>query len=131
MLRRLFDKKGQNTAEYAIVIGLVIAAAIAMQTYVKRGLQGHVKDGTDYIQTKVQAEDADLGKTGQYEPYYLESSFDVAKESQQLEKLSTGGKVRKEIGETEADAGETTTRAADGYQKMKSYEDWENEQVQP
>lgn len=123
MLRRLFNKKGQNTAEYAIVIGLVIAAAIAMQTYVKRGLQARVKDGTDYIQTKVQAEDADLGTTGQYEPYYLESSFIVDKESKQFEKLSAGGKVRKEIGKTEDDAGEITTRAADGYQKTKSYED--------
>ena len=47
MLRLL--RKGQSTAEYAIVIGLVIAAAVAMQVYVKRGIQGKVKDLTDNI----------------------------------------------------------------------------------
>ena len=41
------SSKGQSTAEYAIVIGLVIAAAVAMQVYVKRGLQGKIKDATD------------------------------------------------------------------------------------
>ena len=40
-------RKGQSTAEYAIVIGLVIAAAVAMQVYVKRGLQGKMKDAVD------------------------------------------------------------------------------------
>lgn len=39
-------KKAQNTAEYAILIALVVGAAIGMQTYVKRGLQGRVKDSS-------------------------------------------------------------------------------------
>jgi hypothetical protein len=43
----IFDRKGQNTAEYAILIALVIAAAVAMQTYVKRGMQGRVHDASD------------------------------------------------------------------------------------
>ena len=45
MLRRL--KKGQSTAEYAIVIGLVLAAVVAMQVYVKRGIQGQFKDASN------------------------------------------------------------------------------------
>jgi len=45
--RNIFDKKGQNTVEYAILIALVIAAAVAMQTYVKRGVQGRVHDASD------------------------------------------------------------------------------------
>ena len=44
MLRR--KKIGQSTAEYAIVIGLVIAAAVAMQVYVKRGIQGKIRDAS-------------------------------------------------------------------------------------
>jgi hypothetical protein len=63
MLRRI---KGQSTAEYAVVIGLVIAAAVAMQVYVKRGIQGKVKDAVDYTDTS----DTVTGKTAQYEPYY-------------------------------------------------------------
>ena len=39
-------KKAQNTAEYAILIVLVVGAVIAMQTYVKRGWQGRVKDSS-------------------------------------------------------------------------------------
>ena len=46
---RLFNKnkKGQNIAEYAILIALVIAAAIGIQTYVKRGLQARMKADSD------------------------------------------------------------------------------------
>ncbi len=40
-------KKAQNTAEYAILIALVVAAAIGMQNYVKRGWQGRVADTSD------------------------------------------------------------------------------------
>ena len=43
----MLNKKGQNTAEYAILIALVIAAAVGMQTYVKRGWQGRMKDTSD------------------------------------------------------------------------------------
>jgi hypothetical protein len=46
-MRRRFSKKGQSTAEYAIVIALVIGALLGMQKYVKRGLQGRVKDALD------------------------------------------------------------------------------------
>lgn len=35
---------GQSTAEYAILIGVVVAAAVGMQTYVKRGVQARVHD---------------------------------------------------------------------------------------
>jgi hypothetical protein len=47
MLMALRGRKGQNTAEYAILIGLVVAAALGIQTYVKRGLQGRIKDAGD------------------------------------------------------------------------------------
>ncbi|MEK7308303.1 MAG: hypothetical protein AAB089_04460, partial [Nitrospirota bacterium] len=65
--------KAQSTAEYAIVIGLVIAAVVGMQLYVKRKLQGKIRDATNYIDPNVPA----TGKYGiggttanQYEPYY-------------------------------------------------------------
>lgn len=37
---------GQSIAEYAVVIGLVIAAVVAMQIYVKRGLQAKIHDAS-------------------------------------------------------------------------------------
>ena len=43
-------RKGQNIAEYSILITLIIIAAVGMQTYVKRGLSGRVKDAVDFTQ---------------------------------------------------------------------------------
>lgn len=45
----LFNKKAQSTLEYAVVIAVVVAALIAMQAYVKRGMQGKLKQSSDDI----------------------------------------------------------------------------------
>jgi Flp pilus assembly pilin Flp len=42
-------KKGQSTLEYAVLIVVIIAALIAMQTYLKRGLQGRMRQSSDQI----------------------------------------------------------------------------------
>ncbi|MFA5116755.1 MAG: hypothetical protein WC486_05680 [Candidatus Omnitrophota bacterium] len=89
MLLRLRSNKGQNTAEYAIVIALIIGAAIAMQTYVKRGLQGRTKDATDYMQNQT----ADIGATRQYEPYYQDQDFAAQQDSTTTKDTATGGAV--------------------------------------
>ncbi len=47
MLKILRGKKGQSTAEYAILIGIVIAAVVGMQTWVSRGLKGRMVDALD------------------------------------------------------------------------------------
>ncbi|MBU0547987.1 MAG: hypothetical protein KJ710_01080 [Candidatus Omnitrophica bacterium] len=88
MLRIL--RKGQSTAEYAIVIGLVIAAAVAMQIYVKRSLQGKVKDAVDYNDP---AASGILGTTTQYEPYYSTSAMNATRSSTDTEDTATGGSV--------------------------------------
>lgn len=71
MFRLLKNKKAQNTAEYAILIGVIIAVAIAMQTYVKRGVQARFKAEVDDMQVGT----AELGTTQQYEPDYLSSNY--------------------------------------------------------
>jgi exopolysaccharide biosynthesis protein len=40
MLRKI---KGQSTLEYAILIAVIIAALLAMQNFVKRGVQGRLR----------------------------------------------------------------------------------------
>ena len=42
-------KKGQSTLEYALVIAVIVAALVAMQTYIKRGFQGKLKASTDDV----------------------------------------------------------------------------------
>lgn len=91
MLRILRTKKAQTTAEYAILIGLVVAALVAMQTYVKRGLQGRVKDATDTFATQT----TNLGSTTQYEPYYLQQASNVASTSTAAETTTLGGGVNR------------------------------------
>ncbi|MCG8430877.1 MAG: hypothetical protein MJA29_06880 [Candidatus Omnitrophica bacterium] len=48
-MRRIFSKKGQSTLEYAILILIVIVALLAMQTYLKRGVQGRMRESSDNI----------------------------------------------------------------------------------
>ena len=107
MLRRL--RRGQSTAEYAIVIGLVIAAAVAMQVYVKRGLQAKVKDAVDYndpASTNV------VGRTSQYEPYYAGSAMTSTRNATDTESTAVGGGVSRTSADTSTRIGTQTISAA-------------------
>jgi len=41
--------KAQSTLEYALVIAAVIGALLAINAYMKRGVQGRLKESTDQI----------------------------------------------------------------------------------
>ena len=98
----LKNKKGQNTAEYAILIAIVVAAVVAMQTYVKRSLQGGIKFVVD----------KSAATTSQYEPYYLEESTRTSvSEHADTEQTLAGGGVNRTFG------AKTTTRS--GSQKLR------------
>jgi len=53
MNQTMFCKKlrrvGQSTAEYAVLLAVVAAAIISMQIYIKRGVQGRIRDLSDQI----------------------------------------------------------------------------------
>ena len=42
-------QKGQSTLEYAILIIIIIGALLSIQVYIKRGIQGRLKQATDDI----------------------------------------------------------------------------------
>lgn len=44
-----FNLRGQSTLEYAIIVAVVVGALLAMQIYMKRGLEGKLKDSSDNI----------------------------------------------------------------------------------
>lgn len=46
---RLFKSVGQSTTEYAVLLAVVAAALVAMQVYIKRGIQGRIRDLADQI----------------------------------------------------------------------------------
>ena len=49
MLIKLRKKTAQSTLEYAVLVVIVIAALLAMQSYIKRGISGKFKDSTQQI----------------------------------------------------------------------------------
>jgi uncharacterized protein (UPF0333 family) len=48
-MRGICNRRGQSTLEYAILILIVIVALLAMQVYLKRGVQGRMRESTDNI----------------------------------------------------------------------------------
>jgi cell division protein FtsX len=84
MFKKLIkNKKAQNTAEYAILISLVVAGIIAMQTYAQRALQARVRDASQHLATVT----SNLGGTKQYEPYYLTTNYQVDRNEAKIQRL--------------------------------------------
>jgi uncharacterized protein (UPF0333 family) len=71
-MKRIFSKSGQSTLEYAILILIVIVALLAMQTYLKRGVQGRMRESSDNI-----------GEA--YSPGYTTSSFTLTTDASTTE----------------------------------------------
>ncbi len=102
MFRWLRNQKGQSTAEYAIVIGLIIAATVAMQSYVKRGLQGRVKEAVEHVGAAGDVGGTTLTFSGkQFEPTYVGSDFTAIRSHTATETVSTGGGVKRDVTDDE------------------------------
>lgn len=43
----MFNRKGQSTLEYALIVAVVVAGLLLMQHYVKRGYAGRLKSASD------------------------------------------------------------------------------------
>jgi Flp pilus assembly pilin Flp len=82
----LKNRKAQNTAEYALLIALVVAGVIAMQTYAQRALQARVHDASQYMASTTNS----IGNATQYEPYYLNSDYNVGTKSVDNKRLGQG-----------------------------------------
>ena len=105
MFRKLIkNKKAQNTAEYAILISLVVAGIIAMQTYAQRALQARVRDASVFMKNATKG----LGNTLQYEPYYLQTQYNVTRDENLVQRLDDTT--------TRQDQDSTRTRLTDGSQ---------------
>jgi Flp pilus assembly pilin Flp len=86
MFRKLIkNKKAQNTAEYAILIALVVAGIIAMQTYAQRAIQARVRDASVFLGQTTAFNGLN---TVQYEPYYLSTDYTVTRDDSETERLT-------------------------------------------
>ena len=105
---RMLNKRGQNTAEFAILIGVIVAAAIAMQVYVRRGMQGRIKDAVDYSRTS-DPTTSGIFNTAQYEPYYQDYSTETRQYAKSSEAMQVGGGLERHIGNEYISRGGSTS----------------------
>lgn len=123
------NARGQSTAEYAILIAVVIAAVVGMQLYVKRGMQGKFRDVSDAY-TAVSGDiggDAGpvgivLGTTQQYEPYYTAAgALTTISTNTEGSQMAVGGRT------TKTGISNTTTRTGTQTQGVTLTDDdaWE------
>ena len=99
------NHRGQSTAEYVVVIGLAAAVILAMQVYVRRGMQAKVKDVTAHFTSQ-------FGSTKQFEPNYASSDYTVGQTRDAQETVTEGYKVeRTGIQEKTTRTGSGTTAA--------------------
>ncbi len=118
MFGKLNRKRAQTTAEYAVLLGLVIAAVIGMQTYVKRGWQARVKVETDqmsddFFKNPNWSDVSEVAATESvhYEPTNLDrDTHEITKADTETAKILTGGKTEKSFERT------TTQQAGDKQQ---------------
>lgn len=110
MFKKLMrNKKAQQTAEYAILIALVVGAVIAMQTYAQRTIQARIRGASTYLSQV--GGGGYLGTELQYEPYYTNSSYAVTRDESTNEvaigtsTLSKGMDTKR----TRGTGGQTTT----------------------
>jgi Flp pilus assembly pilin Flp len=120
MFKKYQNRKGQNTAEYALLISLVVAGIVAMQTYAQRALQARVQSASTLLTDQgtvgqgaaAGSPEWRLDDQTQYEPYYLESEYAIGRDSDTAQIL-TGGTDRA-ITHTEDSQ---RTRDAGGFQR--------------
>lgn len=102
MFVKLNRRRAQSTGEYVVLVGLVIAAVIGMQIFVKRGLQAKTKNVVEYMIDEGGYGNYTLDSERQYEPYYLGASSTNA----------TRGGSRSYVTSTSYDPGTNTSSTA-------------------
>ncbi|MCX5697931.1 MAG: hypothetical protein NTU54_08220 [Candidatus Omnitrophica bacterium] len=114
MLPKL-NKRAQTTAEYAILIAIVVGAVVAMQVYIRRGMQERIKNVVDHVGIKADANEQPIGESNfgftgrQYEPYYTSSSSLSGRQSSEQEVLGGKGEVGRGSGEQTKQARQQVT----------------------
>jgi len=49
-------RRGQSTLEYALIVAVVVGALLAMQIYMKRGMEGRMRKASDDIGKQFEAD---------------------------------------------------------------------------
>ncbi len=91
----LYLKKAQGITEYAILLALAVSVIVGMQVYVRRGLQGRLRESSDFLAATMD-QGAGPSCNNQYEPYYRDIDKEISQESSLRQRLFEAGRQRKE-----------------------------------
>ncbi len=106
--------RAQIFSEYAITIAMVASVFIAMTVFLKRTLQGRVKDARNTMIDMVRTE-SNVTIPYEYEPYYLQQNADMTRTVNDAKSLSAGvttGVFRAIYNESTAAQTQSTQRPA-------------------
>lgn len=110
---RLFkNKKGQSMLEYALLLGVVIAAILIMQVFVKRGFQGGLKDSADKMGEQFSGGNTTISQTRTMSGNQTIEETTAGTAGVGLNTFATGAKdtiAAKAYSESERTGGETAT----------------------
>jgi hypothetical protein len=120
MLKRFRNNSGQSIGAELVITFVVVALAISMMSvYVRRAMQGRVRDFVVY--TRDEAANA-LGNSSnlyavalQYEPYYINSVATVGQEASDTSTIAANGEYTKTFSQT---------RSADSTSQQLAPKDW-------
>ena len=105
------NRKGQNMAEYAILITIVVTAIVGMQIYVSRALKAKVAAVADNVGVGLDG----IANKKQFEPYYAATDYTIGQDQNINEKYKTGGAVdRNSVSEKTTRTGTSTTGVDQG-----------------
>lgn len=95
---RLFNKKGQSTLEYAVLIAVIVAGLLTMQMFMKRGYQGRLRSSTD-----------DIGE--QFSPEYATTNYTATSNMIASEKTTQATGTLSHLSQTQSRTGSETVEA--------------------
>lgn len=89
--------RGQVFLEYAVIIGVVVAALVGMQLYLRRMLQGRYKSVTDQAVHHIAQSNGLAWYPVQYDPYYNQSDMITNMDSKTTDTRAADGSTSKTV----------------------------------
>lgn len=88
--------KAQSVIEYSICVAMIIFATIAVQHYIRRGLQGRYANMVDFT-TNSTAEKAGVSPNLQYEPEGIQQELNTTQSVEAKDNIVGAGKINRVI----------------------------------
>ncbi len=96
-------KRGQGIIEHVLLVGIVVAALLAMSVYIKRGIQGVIRVASDEIGRQEDAEEIDPQKGTK-----TNSNLVTKTEGIERQRVFKGGSQERDVERVSVSTGITT-----------------------